>query len=330
MDSYLKNIIRVNEQFTTRGLAGENLSRLRNAGSDILVICGMGGSALAGSIIAGVADEIGLRVPVIIWKDYGIPKLPKYAKRPFYIFVSFSGNTEETLSGLAATRKTSNKGHVAIIATGGHLLRSARAKSLPLVTFSAGDLTPRQSSGRMYYAIVQLLLAARLITRKPQDLTGLRPIGSKRQGYALARRLRGKLIVIYTQTADKYLGYLWKIKFNESSKVPAFNNVLPEMNHNELVGFEKPPFPAAALMLLNKNAHGRVEKRFRVTERLLQNENVTVIKILLAGRTKLEQTWKTIMLADWASYALAKLNGVDARETDIIDGPRGLKASMRK
>ncbi len=333
VEPYLKHIERFNEQLTRRGLVSVGLDGLRRRASDTVILAGMGGSALPGEIVNAVAEELGLRHTVIIWKEYGLPRVSHHHRSPLYIFTSFSGNTEETLSGLREFLKTSRArsgARAAVITTGGELLRIAKANRIPYITFPAGDLTPRQASGKMFYAISELLFAARLIARRPPEFTHLRPLLWKRRGYELARRLNRKLIVIYTGTADHYLGYFWKIKFNESAKVPAFNNVIPEMNHNELVGFTRPNSPAAALLLEHPNAHVRVKKRFRVSARLLSRQGVTALLMPFVGKSKLEETWNTIMFADWTTYALAKLRRVDPRETEIIDGPQGLKAAMRK
>jgi glucose/mannose-6-phosphate isomerase len=333
MDPYLKHIERFNEQLTRHGLRTGNLDVLRRRASDTVILVGMGGSALPGEIVNAAAAELGLRHTVIIWKDYGLPRVSHHHRSPLYIFTSFSGNTEETLSGLSEFLKmpgTKHGARTAVIATGGALLRIAQKNGLPYITFPAGDLTPRQASGKMFYAISELLFAARLIARRPREFTHLSPAKWKRPGRALARRLNRKLIHIYTQTADWYLGYFWKIKFNESAKVPAFNNVVPEMNHNELVGFTRSPFSAAALFLKNPDAHARVAKRYRVNERLIRAQRADVITLPITGKTRLERTWNTIMYADWTTYALAKLRNVDPKETDIIDGPRGLKAAMRR
>ena len=208
MDSYLKHIERFNEQLTRRGLAAGNMDVLRRKKFDTVILVGMGGSALPGEIVNAAARELGLRHTVIVWKDYDLPRVSHHHRSPLYIFTSFSGNTEETLSGLRTFLKapgTKRGSRAAVIATGGALFRLARANGLPFITFPAGDLTPRQASGRMFYAISELLFAARLIARRPPEFTHLRPLLWKRRGTELARRLNRKLIVIYTQTADHYL-----------------------------------------------------------------------------------------------------------------------------
>ncbi len=330
MDSYLQNIIRFNEQLTHRGLQSERLASLAKLRPDAVVVCGMGGSALAGDIIQGIRDELGLSVPVIVHKDYGLPRISPSHKKPLYIFISFSGNTEETLSGLKQAikgQRSKVKGQIGVITTDGELLRIARAKNLALISFPAGGLTPRQASGRMLYAISELLLAARLILRRPKEYTALKPVQMKRSGYALARRLKNKLIVIYSDERDRYLGYLWKIKFNETAKTPAFADTIPEMNHNELVGFEKKLFPAAALILEESTDTKQLKKRITINKKILAAHGVQPIKIPLTGKTRLERTWRTIMLADWTSYALAELRHIDPHETRIIDK---LKTSLAK
>ncbi|MEY4731274.1 MAG: hypothetical protein RL681_220 [Candidatus Parcubacteria bacterium] len=308
-----------------------NVDVLKRTRPDAVVLIGMGGSALPGEVVNAISDELGLRHTVIIWKDYGLPHVSHHHRCPLYVFVSFSGNTEETLSGfkeLLQKRGMKTKAQIAVIATGGELLRIARKKNLPYITFPAGDLTPRQATGRMFYAIGELLFAARLIIRRPHEFTHLRPAQWKRRGYELARRLNRNLIVIYTQTADHYLGYFWKIKLNETAKVPAFNNVVPEMNHNELVGFTRSPLKnTAALFLQNADMYARVSKRYAINKRLLSGYDVNALVLPIPGKTKLERTWNAILYADWTSYALAEMNNTDPRETRIIDK---LKAAMKK
>ena len=121
MDPFQKNLLQINEQFGYKGLSANRTNNLKNSRPDGIVILGMGGSGLAGEILRHAQGELGLKLPVIIWKDYHLPKVLWSAKRPLYIFVSFSGNTEETVSGLETLLKTKPRLAAAIITTGGKL-----------------------------------------------------------------------------------------------------------------------------------------------------------------------------------------------------------------
>lgn len=324
MDSFRKNILQFNQQLVFNHLKFRNAEKLRqqkNKKIDGLIICGMGGSGLAGEILKGVQKEIGLSLPIIIWKDYNLPN--HSFKNPLIIFVSFSGNTEEALSGLELFLKR-KVGTAAIVTTGGELKGLGDEHSLPMLIFPAGDLTPRQSVGSIFYGLVTILQVAGFSLKVPK-FTDIDPRTFEALGKDLARKFLGKFVVIYTDEYHRYLGYIWKIKFNETAKTPAFNNVLPEMNHNEIVGFDRKQFIVAALFLSDKT-HRRTEKRFILTQKLLKEKRVSVLNLKLSGRNELEKTWRTIILADWTTYFLAKLNRVDPSETNTIDK---LKKMMR-
>lgn len=324
MDPFSKNIVQFNRQLGFGNLTFSNAEKFhhrKNKKNDGLIICGMGGSGLAGKILKEAQNEIGFALPIIIWTDYNLPN--HGFKNPLYIFVSFSGNTEETVSGLKLFLKKKT-GTAAVIATGGELKRLGNKHSLPMVTFAAGDLTPRQSTGNMFYGLATILQAAGFKLKVP-EFTNIDPWTFESLGKNLARKFFKKLVVIYTDEKHRSIGYIWKIKFNETAKTLAFNNVLPEMNHNEIVGFERKQSPVAALFLLDK-MHRRTEKRFALTRDLLKKRGVSVFDLKLTGKSKLEKTWRAVILADWTTYFLAKLNRVDPVETIFIDK---LKELMR-
>jgi len=323
MDAYEKNILTSGAQLDPKNLSLHRLEKLSRSHADGIVICGMGGSGLAGEIVRAASDELGLKTPIVISKKYGLPK--HTFKRPLFIFVSFSGNTEETVSGLTELlkHKTSHlKPRIAIVTTGGTLLKLGEAKKLAMVSFPAGVLTPRQSIGTMFYALCELLHAANLMPRA-ERFPHFNPAAYRAAGMKLAKKLFNRLIIIYTGDRHRYLGYIWKIKFNETAKVQAFNNVLPEIDHNELTAFDAPArgarFKTAALFLHRKNLTGRIAKKFTITKRLLKARSVSVIELPFDGKSELEKTWRTIVLADWTSYFLGKLNGIPTAEFNIVN-----------
>ncbi len=361
MDPFLKNILEFNRQLTTAGLQLSNLKRLKKGGYDSVLIVGMGGSGLAGELLKDVQEELGLKVPVFTWKDYGLPEPETFgAKKPLYLFVSFSGNTEETLSGFksALKPKTYNlKPHsIAAVAHGGELARLAKRAGAPLVLFPAADpvrsptfgpanvgrnrgfltsngtdLNPRQYTGRMFYALIQVLRAARLISSEPQTYIRLQPASFKKEGAYLAKRLKGRVVLLYTDRRSHGLGYVWKAKLNETAKQLAFLNAVPEMNHNELTGLVFPKTKLAALFISDTSAPaagaGRTRKRIRINLKLLKKKGVQAEEVPLQGKSRMEKMWNSIMLADWTAYELAKMNGADPAEIKIVEE---LKSSMKK
>lgn len=325
MDSFLKNILGFNRQLTAAGLQSFNLDCLKKTGYDSAVIAGMGGSGLAGELLKDARGEMGLKVPVFTWKDYGLPEPEALGiKKPLYVFVSFSGNTEETLSGFRLAVKK-DKFRAAAVTHGGELARLARRAGTPLVLFPAADLNPRQYAGRMFYGLAQILRAARLIPLEPRTYTRLQPARFKKDGAKLAGRLKGKVVLLYADRENYGLGYVWKAKLNETAKQLAFLNLIPEMNHNELSGLVFPKTKLTALFI--SGASGRIKKRIQVNLRLLNKKGVLAEALPLSGKDRLEKIWNSIMLADWTAYHLAKFNRVSPAENKTIEE---LKRLMRK
>ena len=315
MNHLEKNISEFGKQLTEKNITGFNLKKLSGVRPDGIVIVGIGGSTLVGDVLKGIQEEIGLSLPIVVWKDYGIPK--HWFKKPLYVFISFSGNTEEPLSGFTALLKKREK-LMAVVASGGKLKDWSLAGKIPLVSFSAGNLAPRQTTGIMFYGLTRILKAAGLKV-KIKDFSKEADFGSFRnEGKRIASRLKDKIVVIYTDEPHRHLGYIWKIKINETAKSPAFNNVLPEMDHNEITGFDGGKFNGAAIFI-ESSFSPRMKKRFKLTEKLLKERGLRIIELKLTGKTEIEKTWNMMVLADWASYFLAKLNGVPEEEFNIVN-----------
>lgn len=328
MDHYLHNILSFARQLGPEELKTENMRRLRGSRPDGVVVVGMGGSGLAGEILRAAGTQLGLKVPVFLWKDYDLPSPALTGlRRPLYVCISFSGNTEETVSGLRAGLRLRPRPAIGVVAGGGTLLKLAKRGRLPIVSFAPGELTPRQAVGKMFYGLTELLLSASLLPEPVPTYYELVPQSLRREGERLARRLRGRLTLCYTDWFHRDAGYIWKIRLNETAKQEAFLNLLPEMNHNELVGLAKTHFPTTAVMLTPEHLSARMAKRFAVTEKILRAHRLPVLRVELDGRDRLEETWRAAVLADWTAYALAKLNGVEPAETKIVDQ---LKAAMRR
>ncbi len=323
---FREDILSFNSQLNSGGVEFYNLHSFKKKKFGALVVVGMGGSGLVGDVLESVREDINLNAPVILWKDYGLPKI--YHKDPFYLFVSFSGNTEETLSGLAEAAK---KGGVAVITGGGELEERGKTLKLPMAVFSRGALTPRQSSGKMSYISFKLLkLAFPALKVPPYSLKS--PGSFEGLGRKIAAQIKNKTILIYTDLKDRGFGYILKIKLNETAKVKSFQNILPEMSHNEINSFEKNNSKTAAIFLksfVGKNSgyQKRLAKKFLIVEKLLKRLGVRVIEINLKGKNNLENNFRAMVLSDWISYYAAKANKINPYRTKIIED---LKRLMKK
>ena len=316
MDFYEQNILNFNKQLSFKNIKLVNAGVLKKGGKpDGIIIAGIGGSALAGDLVKFSAKKYGLKIPVVVWKDYSLPRTN--FKNPLFIAVSFSGNTEEPLSAFLASKKYNLR---AVVSSGGKLEKLALKDKTALALFSAGTLLPRQALGLNFYGVAAII-RLKFPEFKIPEFSGLRPADFKQKGRQLAVLLKSRIPVIYASAVNQAIAYNWKIRFNETAKIPSFWNVLPEMNHNEIVGFETGSFASKffAIFLNDSNDNPRVKKRFAITKKLLKQKGIPCFDVILSGNGILEKFWKSIMLADWTVFYSAKLAKIDPAATPMID-----------
>lgn len=322
--TYRNAILSFPRQFDAKHLRKNGLAQLaKGARPDGIVLVGMGGSGLAGDILAMLETELGLPVPLVVWKNYYLPETS--FKRPLYIFSSFSGNTEETLSGLTDLLAKKAARRVAVVSsldeTGatGMLGNLAAEYKLPSVFFPSKNLTPRGALGYSVRSVITLLKSCFPSLRVSKVFPGnIHPDRLEAEGKRIAAICRTRPVAIYTNTAFAGLGYIWKITMNETGKHPAFASVLPEADHNELGGFEGSPVPFAALFLRGKEAP-RMRKKMLLTERTLKDSGVATTHTPLKGRTAAEMVWNGIVLAEWTALHLARTKKTDPERTELIE-----------
>jgi glucose/mannose-6-phosphate isomerase len=324
MDNFRQAILKFNKQLTSAALQFSNLEKLSGLKTDVVIILGMGGSGQIGDLIAGLAAELKIPVPIIVWKNYGLPQIT--FKKPFYLFISFSGNTEETLSGFNAKfRNFDISKHRAVVCSDGQLKRLAEETKTPLATFCGDNLVPRQASGLMFYGAMKILKTIFKAIQLP-EFTSLKPSTLENQGKKIARLLTKKTILLYTTNNNNHLAYHWKTRLNETAKHLAFSGSLPEMSHNEIVPFETRPQNIFAIFLIDSLDFSRNQKKINLISQLFKKYGIRHLKINLQGKTRLEKTWNSLILADWVSYYLAKIKKVKPESTKLIDQLKKLMA----
>ncbi|OGY64622.1 MAG: hypothetical protein A3I24_01320 [Candidatus Harrisonbacteria bacterium RIFCSPLOWO2_02_FULL_41_13b] len=320
MDIFEKNILELNRQLTLKAVSFNNLEKVRNAKPDSILIIGMGGSGIVGPLLQNLIKNVNIKIPVITWNDYSLPDsaLGKSAfyKNPLLVFVSFSGNTQETLDGFA---KAKNHKLKVVVSGGGKLLSLAKKQKIAFATFEKNSLAPRQANGLMFYGTLGLLKAALPATKIIELSSKINSANYRLIGKKLASQIQGKVAVIYSTVQNRHLGYLWKIHLNEAGKNLAFNNVLPEMHHNEIVSFETKPKNVIAILLTTENDSAIHKIRFQITKKVLNKYQIPSIHIFINGKDNLERTFNTIANAQWCAYYLAKNKGLDPLETKTID-----------
>lgn len=308
------------EQFNFKPVI-ENESTLKQFGSfDSFVLCGMGGSHLA----AGLLKIFNPALDMYIHRDYGLPQLSeKRFKKALFIASSYSGNTEEVLD--FAEKAVAGGYRVAVIATGGALVEFAQKNNLPYVLIPNTGIQPRSALGLSILSLATLVGDTASLKELRKLSSVLKPELLRDQGEKLAADLHGKVPVIYTSRANLSIGYNWKIKLNETGKIPAFSNFFPELNHNEMSGFDHIP----ATKKLSENFHfifvadaddsPKILRRMEVLADLYNTRGFKVNMVQLAGATIFEKVFNSLLLADWTALSLSKTYNTEPESVALVE-----------
>ena len=316
------NILDFPKQFSVGINAAKNLKIAQKFGG--VCVCGMGGSALPGNVLELFLKQKNINVPLILCRDYDLPAQVK--KDWLIVCVSYSGNTEETISCLIQAKKKNLK--IAAIASGGKLKTLSNKHNIPCALIPKG-LQPRMALGYQFSALIQLLENAGIIKHGSKEILSLeKKLESKKwekQGKKLAKKLINKTPVIYASSNLKTLARIWKIKFNENSKTPAFWNYFPELNHNEMAGFENNfqfsifNFQFYFIIIEDKNDHPRIKKRMNLTAQLLKQQGLKGETIKLKGKSLMEKFFSNVLFSEWTSYYLALEYKIDPEPVKLVE-----------
>jgi glucose/mannose-6-phosphate isomerase len=295
---------------------GVEFGERRRAASEV-VVCGMGGSALAAEFLRSG----GVGWPISINRDYGWPRPPAKLADALLVLSSYSGNTEEVLdvARLAAAEGNLN---VAVISAGGQLLELARGERWPHVVLPEG-WPPRLALGYFLQALALLVGDRALLAGL--GVVSLSTSRAADEAANLVEALGNRVPVIYSSSRNLAAAYHWKIEFNETGKLPAFYNVLPELNHNELSGLD-PQSPVADfarrlhfIFLTDEGDHPRVKRRFQALGELFSRRHLAVSRVNLSGAGRWEQLLQNYLVSVWTAFYLARRAGVDPVSVPMIE-----------
>lgn len=285
-----------------------------------LLVCGMGGSAIGGDLAAAALGSRQSR-PLDVVRGYGVPSwtLPDRV-----IFCSsYSGNTEETLASYDAAEAVGARRIAAT--TGGRLAESARRDDVPVIGMPAG-LQPRAAVGYAFAiaAEVAALVGAGESLRTEIDSSAAHLESSRdhllEQAGELADRIGDSVPLIYGCGLTVPIGYRWKCQVNENAKRPAFDHALPELDHNEIVGWERAEEGAfSALFLEDCDQHPRERQRIELTAELVAPRAHDAIRLETIGQTRTERLLWAVMLGDLLSLELAARGGADPTPVAVIE-----------
>ncbi len=281
------------------------------------ILGGMGGSHLAGGLLKVARPNL----DIVIHRNYDLPELQDLKER-LVIASSYSGNTEETLSFLEKARKANL--NLIVISTGGKLLELALKYGLPFIQIPKEPrFAPRMAIGFSLRAILKAIGDQESLMLTKEVAQNLFPEAFREKGKELAQKLINRVPLIYSSEKNEPLAYNWKIRFNEVSKIPAFYNVFPELNHNEMEGFSYATLDSKNIFyhifILDHNDHPNIQKRMEVLEKILKSRGFGVEKVVLEDKNVFYRIFANILLADWTALYLAYHYQVEPEQTLLIE-----------
>jgi glucose/mannose-6-phosphate isomerase len=285
-----------------------------------ITITGLGGSGIGGKIVSQLVQDQ-LNIPILISSNYTIPDY--IDNHSLVIVSSFSGNTEETL---AAMKSAESKGaEIACITSGGKLEQWAKEKNYNYIILP----TERSPRAMLTYSMVQqfyllnhygfindgfkkqILAAIELLNDKTDHI--------KEKAKLIASSFQSKTPVLYSEASLEGATIRMRQQINENAKQLCWHHVLPEMNHNELVGWAGGKNEYAVLFLRTSYDHPRSKVRMDICKNIISKYTDNLYEIYAEGNSLIEQTLYLILFGDWVSVYLADLNKVDSIEVNVID-----------
>ena len=288
-------------------------------------VAGLGGSGIGADFVnAFIGDEC--RIPFIVKKGYHVPAF--VGKNTLAIASSYSGNTEETL--ISYDQLKASGARIISVASGGKLIDKTKADGFEYVKVPSDWPSPRACLG--YSLTVQLwvlqkagLISDRCIIEIQSSVQLLRKEEADIKSIAekTAKELHHHLPIIYAEDRMEPVAVRFRQQINENSKALCWHHVIPEMNHNELVGWREKNPNLAVVYFRNEDDYSRNALRMDINQTIIKEYAGKIIEIHSKGNTMIERALYLVHLGDWVSWYLAQLRGMDALEVKVIDFLKG-------
>ncbi len=294
-----------------------------------VVVGGMGGSGITGDLLAAYAGPE-LSVPIRVNRHYRLPGWVD--EQTLFIGVSYSGNTEETLAMFEDARH--RDASCLLITSNGEMENIARQKNYQYINIPAGQ-PPRASAGYLFIPLLFALdnsgFAVAPSPRAIDEAVGLlekqvmefAPSAADNRAFQLAEKIYDRIPLIYgSQDLTAPLALRFKNQLNENAKMLAVANELPELNHNEIMGWEQLEEAGAAggvLILRDKEEHDRIKKRFKISREILEEKVDFVEEVHALGSSRFARFLTLMLTTDYISYYTALLRGEDPSDISSIE-----------
>jgi glucose/mannose-6-phosphate isomerase len=294
---------------------------------DNVCLAGMGGSAIGADLMRAYSSK-SCPFPVQVVRHYEIPSWVD--ENTLFIVCSYSGNTEETLS--AASQAEEQGAQLMAVTSGGELMKRATRNDFDYIKIPGG-MPPRSALGYSFVPLFRVFQELNFIDEGGEALQetadyllqqgDLFQNTDDNEALTLAQDLEDTLPVIYSDALImEPVNLRWRGQLEENAKTLAYGNTLPEMNHNEIVGWDQIVHLTGRLsviMLTDKNDHSKVQQRMQIVEELIEDQVSSLNVVSTGGESQLTRMFSLIQLADWTSFYLAMLNEVDPSPVAKID-----------
>jgi glucose/mannose-6-phosphate isomerase len=292
-----------------------------------LIVAGMGGSAIGGGLARVALGDHQTR-PIAVSRGYGLP--PWATPETTVLCASYSGNTEETLASFEAAGFVGARR--VVVSSGGKLAEMARAEDVPVIPIPGG-FQPRAAVAYLTVATLEVAALCGIAPRMTSEVDVaashaeelVAEWGPDAPEDSLAKKIAGAIYNTVPLIAGAGLtapiAYRWKTQLNENAKIPAFSHELPELDHNEIVGWEGigKLGPFSAIFLDDEDLHPRVRSRIELTEWLLGPNAAATFRVETQGKNPVERVFSLVLLGDLVSLYVAVLRGIDPTPVTVIE-----------
>ena len=289
-----------------------------------ILICGLGGSGIGGAIVSDIISPK-VNIPITSTKDYSIPNFVN--EHTLVIANSYSGNTEETLYALEKCQ--AKDAEIAVITSGGKLKAIAEENKYNKIIIP-GNQPPRAMFGYAFTELFFMLNHYGIIDdsfksgfTKTIELLDTEKSDIQEQAMSLAKKMYKQTPVIYVANGFEGVAVRFRQQINENSKMLCWHHVVPEMNHNELLGWRTNVNDLAVVYFRNKSDYDRNQIRMDINKKVISEYTDNISEIWSKGDSLIENSLYHINLGDWVSWYLSEMNNVDAIEIDVIDFLKG-------
>ncbi len=285
-----------------------------------IVLIGMGGSGIGAYLVKNwLKNEI--EIPISVCQDYSVPNFVD--ENTLAVACSYSGNTEETLS---AVKEAHKKNAVIHAITSGGILAKFCEDNLYSCSLVPAGFAPRTQLAHMCVSLSKVIIAHNIYLGSFINslFFSYRSLFKEQENFKeearnIAKIIENKRVIIYSDSQNEALAIRAKQQFQENAKILSSHHVIPEMNHNELVGWAGGSNDIAVLFLKTKAMHSQNEKRFSFTENIVSKYTDSICTVNSEAEDPVVASMHIIHILDWVSFYLAELRNVNPMEVEVID-----------